>query len=277
MDWIEATGKTVEEAIEKASEILNITRDDIETTVIEEPKVGLFGRIKTEAVIRARVRPKERIARNTGVKRQRTRQERAPHDRKVKASGQGATRAVKVKPSTKEVKPKQERQKTPKMAEERKERTMEQQQQDELAVKGFLEGLITALAVEAEISISSDEESTLAEIDGEGLGFLVGRKGTTLQAIQELVRLAVRKQGISGGSRVDVDIAGYKKKREIALAEFTRTLAEEVKNTGVAKALEPMNPADRKTVHNAASEIEGVITVSSGHDPRRYVIIQPAS
>ncbi len=277
MDWIEATGKTVEEAIEKASEILNITRDDIETTVIEEPKVGLFGRIKTEAVIRARVRPKERIARNTGVKRQRTRQERPPHDRKVKASGQGATRAVKVKPSTKEVKPKQERQKTPKMAEERKERTMEQQQQDELAVKGFLEGLITALAVEAEISISSDEESTLAEIDGEGLGFLVGRKGTTLQAIQELVRLAVRKQGISGGSRVDVDIAGYKKKREIALAEFTRTLAEEVKNTGVAKALEPMNPADRKTVHNAASEIEGVITVSSGHDPRRYVIIQPAS
>jgi spoIIIJ-associated protein len=76
--------------------------------------------------------------------------------------------------------------------------------------------------------------------------------------------------------RIHVDVAGYRAKRRAALADFTRTLATKVLETGTAQALEPMSASDRKVVHDTAAEIDGITTISEGEDPRRRVVLRPA-
>ena len=76
--------------------------------------------------------------------------------------------------------------------------------------------------------------------------------------------------------RIRVDVGGYRERRREALARFTRDVAEQVKSSGVQKALEPMSPPDRKVVHDTVNEIDGVTTVSEGEDSRRRVVILPA-
>ena len=95
-------------------------------------------------------------------------------------------------------------------------------------------------------------------VDGEGLGLLVGPRGTTLQAVEELVR-AVVQHGLSGRSaRLRVDVGGYRERRREALAAFARQVADEVRGQRIERALEPMNPPDRKVVHDTVAEIDGV-------------------
>jgi spoIIIJ-associated protein len=126
--------------------------------------------------------------------------------------------------------------------------------------------------VEADV----DEDEVLVRIDGEGLGVLVGPKGATLRALEELVRAVV--QHVAGGhsARVHVDVSGYRERRRAALAAFAEKIAIEVRDTGVERALEPMTPPDRKVVHDAVGEIDGVVTGSEGEEPRRRVVIRPA-
>ena len=98
----------------------------------------------------------------------------------------------------------------------------------------------------------------LVAVEGEGLGLLVGPRGSTLQAIEELVR-AVVQHGLSGRSaRLRVDVGGYRERRREALAAFARQVADEVRDTDLERALEPMNPPDRKVVHDTVAEIDGV-------------------
>ena len=121
-----------------------------------------------------------------------------------------------------------------------------------------------------------EDETVLVAIEGEGLGLLVGPGGKTLQAIEELVR-AVVQHGLSGRSaRLRVDVGGYNERRREALAAFARQVAEDVLATNLERALEPMKPPDRKVVHDAVADIEGVATSSEGEEPRRRVVISPA-
>jgi spoIIIJ-associated protein len=106
---------------------------------------------------------------------------------------------------------------------------------------------------------------------------LVGQKGVTLQAVQELVRSMVQRRFVGQThARVRLDVAGYRARRKVALERFAREVAESVKANGVAKALDPMGSADRKVVHDAVNEIEGVSTASEGEDAARRVVIRPA-
>ena len=145
-------------------------------------------------------------------------------------------------------------------------------------VSGFLTGLVDAFGVEASVETDSiDEDTSEVRIEGNDLGLLVGPKGNTLTAIQELSRTVVHRRvpGTAAG-RVRLDVAGYRKRRREALERFTQSVADEVKASGVQKALEPMNAADRKVVHDTVNEIDGVNTLSEGEDPRRRVVIVPA-
>ena len=145
-------------------------------------------------------------------------------------------------------------------------------------VSGFLIGLVDAFGVEATVETDSiDEDTSEVRIEGNDLGLLVGPKGNTLTAIQELSRTVVHRRvpGTAAG-RVRLDVAGYRKRRREALERFTQSVADEVKSSGVQKALEPMNAADRKVVHDTVNEIDGVSTISEGEDPRRRVVIVPA-
>ena len=147
------------------------------------------------------------------------------------------------------------------------------------AVEGFLNELMSAFGrPDATVTVTVAEDEALeASVDGSELGLLVGQKGVTLQAVQELVRSMVQRQFVGQPhARVRVDVAGYRARRKEALARFATSVAESVKETGVAKALDPMGSADRKVVHDTINEIEGVVTVSEGEDAARRVVIRPA-
>ncbi|MGH9260140.1 MAG: protein jag [Acidimicrobiales bacterium] len=148
-----------------------------------------------------------------------------------------------------------------------------------VAVEGFLTDLVTAFGrPDATVTVTVAEDQALeAAVDGSELGLLVGQKGVTLQAVQELVRSMVQRRFVGQShARVRVDVAGYRARRKEALERFAVGVAESVKESGVAKALDPMGSADRKVVHDVVNDIDGVVTVSEGEDAARRVVIRPA-
>ena len=146
------------------------------------------------------------------------------------------------------------------------------------AAEAFTRGVIEAFGAPARIdtTIAAEDSTVVVEINGDNLGLLVGPKGVTLQALEELVRTVVQRQTGGHGVRINLDVAGYRAKRRAALEEFTRDVVRRVLETGREHALEPMSSGDRKVVHDVAAEIEGVDTFSEGEDPRRRVVIRPS-
>lgn len=145
-------------------------------------------------------------------------------------------------------------------------------------VADFMDGVVGSFDLDGDIvTVPVDEETVEVRVDGDDLGLLIGPKGQTLAALQELARTVVyrRADGPTGG-RVRLDVSGYRQKRREALEQFAATVAEQVKESGSEKALEPMGAPDRKIVHDAINAIDGVVTVSEGEDPRRRVVIRPA-
>jgi len=145
------------------------------------------------------------------------------------------------------------------------------------AAEAFTQGLIDAFDLGAEVHCVIEDEAILVDVRGDSLGLLVGPRGATLNAIEELVRTVVQRQTDGHGVRINVDVGGYRTKRREALAEFTRGIADRVLETGRAQALEPMSAADRKVVHDVAAEIDGIGTESEGEEPHRRVVLIPAA
>ena len=144
------------------------------------------------------------------------------------------------------------------------------------AAEDFTRGLVDAFDLGAQVDTVIEDDTVLVEVTGDNLGLLVGPRGVTLTAIEELVRTVVQRQTDGHGARIHVDVAGYRAKRRDALEEFTRKLAAEVLETGRSKRLDPMSASDRKVVHDTVAEIDGVATESEGEDPRRRVVLRPA-
>lgn len=140
----------------------------------------------------------------------------------------------------------------------------------------FMRGLLVAFGLPAEVSVAIEGDVVLVDVTGDDLGFLVGPKGATLRAVEDLVRTVVQRRTDGHGARIHVDVGGYQAKRREALARFATELAERVRSSGQELALEPMVAADRKVVHDTVAAIEGVTTASEGEDPRRRVVIRPA-
>ena len=141
----------------------------------------------------------------------------------------------------------------------------------------FTRGLVDAFGAPAQVAtIIDDEGGVLVDVTGTDLGLLVGPRGATLQAIEELVRTVVQRRTEGHGTRINVDVAGYRARRREALARFAEELASKVRESGRDQALEPMPPADRKVVHDTIADLEGVTTVSEGEEPRRRVVVRPA-
>jgi spoIIIJ-associated protein len=145
------------------------------------------------------------------------------------------------------------------------------------AAREFLVGLLERFGLDADVSVRSvDDDTVEVVVDGDGLGALIGHKGQTLQALQELARSVVQRRLAAHNGRLLVDVGGYRAKRRAALEAFTRAQAEQVRSSGVVKVLEAMPPPDRKVVHDTVNEIEGVATRSEGEEPNRRVVIVPA-
>jgi spoIIIJ-associated protein len=141
----------------------------------------------------------------------------------------------------------------------------------------FLDGLLDRMDVDADIEHRFVDGvmyvDLLAGEDPQGMGLLIGRHGQTLDALNEIVRSAVqRKTGTR--CRIVVDVEDYRKRRRSQLAERAEQAARRVRRTGKQESLEPMNPFERKIIHDAAAEVGGVETTSEGEDPRRRVVIR---
>ncbi len=148
---------------------------------------------------------------------------------------------------------------------------------EEELVNSFAEQLAEAFGIDATVETGRTSDGTLEVVlDGEEVGLLIGHGGSTLAAIEELLRVVVQRQAQGRRhSRVRLEIGGYRKRRQEALESFVRRVAEDVVATGEPKVLEPMNSADRKIVHDAIVDIPGVDTVSEGEEPRRRVAVRP--
>ena len=260
MEWVETTGETLEEAKEAALDQLGVAEDDAEFEIIDEPKQGLFGRTRGEARVRARVKPSA----------PRGKTERRPRREKEKTGERREPRPRNDRPRT-------EREDRP----EREPRPPREKVDVDPAVVGqaaseFLSGLVEAFGTTGTVSVNREDGEIEVRVEGADLGLLVGPGGATLLAIQDLTRVASQRRLGDQDTRLRIDIAGYRERRREALSRFATKVADEVKETGSARMLEPMSSADRKIVHDTLVEFEGVTTRSEGEDPRRRVVVEPA-
>ncbi len=149
--------------------------------------------------------------------------------------------------------------------------------EDQAKIAGeFLEGLVGSFGYSGSASSVIENDDITVSIEGEGLGLLIGPQGVTLVAIEELSRAVLHRACGSGTARLHVDVTGYRAARREALAGFAAQVAARAVETGKEQALDPMNASDRKVVHDALVEFEGVETLSEGDDPRRYVVVRPS-
>ena len=137
----------------------------------------------------------------------------------------------------------------------------------------FLEGLMKAMGLEAEVAARVEGESAVVDVTGGNLGVLIGRRGQTLDALQELARTAVQRR-LRSRARLLVDVEGYRARRRSSLADYARSIAERAKERGTEIELEPMNAFERKVVHDAVAEVEGVSSFSEGEEPHRKVVVR---
>jgi len=138
----------------------------------------------------------------------------------------------------------------------------------------YLERLLDIVDFDGDIDLDVEGDRAVVAVIGEGLQGLVGPNGVTLDALQELTRLAVQQQtGLR--SRLMLDVGGYRARRRTALADIARDAAAEVRSTDAPVRLDAMNPFERKVVHDAVAAIDGVRSESEGEEPDRRVVILP--
>jgi spoIIIJ-associated protein len=293
VEWVEVTAKTIEEAKDQALDQLGVDESEAEFEVLEEPKAGLFGRLRSEARVRARVAPTEVRPKLERGSRRRGRKDRPDDNGNSDAvtAAAPATTAAPLAPAPASSsrggagraanggsRPRNDRRSKP--ATDKGEAMYDAQEPAGDAGEvgeEFLSGLITAFGVRGTVSrnVLDDGDTLELAIEGDDVGMLIGPRGATLSAIQELTRTVAQRKAGEGQPRIVVDVAGYRKDRREALERFTRDVAAQVVATGVVRVLEPMPPADRKVVHDTVNTIDGVSTTSEGEEPRRRVVIQP--
>jgi spoIIIJ-associated protein len=317
VEWVETTGRTLEDAKDAALDQLGVDESDAEFEVVDEPKSGLFGLTRREARFRALVRPttpRPKIdrrdrrrrgssgnggsgrgssaerGRKSGTKTKKAGSERVASNKSAGSSSTSADAPVDDQPSSARA-PSRNRRSRPESAPSASSSTAAEPKgtpmsTDDVTVEEqasiiseFMEGLLEAYGLEGELTSEKiDDETIEIQIAGDDLGLLIGPKGQTLAAIQDLSRTVVQRQAAgTHHGRVRVDVGGYRQRRREALERFARSVAEDVKASGAQKSLEPMNAADRKVVHDTVNDIDGVATVSEGEDQRRRVVIIPAS
>lgn len=139
----------------------------------------------------------------------------------------------------------------------------------------YLEALLDILDMDGDLELDIEGDRASVAIVGADLDDLVGQRGVTLEALQELTRLAVL-QETGQRSRLMLDIGGYRVRRKAELVTLAIAAGERVAGNGQDERLAPMSPFERKVVHDALAAVEGVVTESEGEEPQRRVVVRPA-
>jgi spoIIIJ-associated protein len=354
MEWVETTAKTIDEAKSIALDQLGVGDEDAEFEIVDEPRPGLFGRMRGEARVRARVRPTR--PRPKLERRDRKRKGGSSDDRSatsdrtdtsdgadeavasakpagrsgakgsksggtkksagsagqggptrstettdtgsdaVTSTGSGAVTSTDATTDTDGSESSGRARSNQRRASQRSaagEKAMTDNQNDRhdterhdtpapdaaevgAAAVTFLTGLVDAFGLEADVTLHEVDDEMEVRVDGDNLGIMVGPRGATLLAIQDITRVASQRRLGDHQTRLRIDVAGYREKRREALARFAHKVADEVRDSGEERVLEPMPSADRKVIHDTLGDVEGVVTRSEGDDPRRYVVVAPA-
>lgn len=253
--YIECTGKTEEAAIAAALEKLGLAREEVSVEVLELAKPGFLGIGGTPAKIKVTYEAPDEAP------------EAAPPAEETpvapEAPIQTEEEAVAAPAPVKE---------TPKPA---APLNASVPADDDRAAKiaDFLTGLLEHMEVQAVPQVSVDEEGNyLVELVGQGLGAVIGRRGETLDAIQQLTGYAVN-HGQSTRVRVRIDAEGYRSKREESLERMARRTAEKAVRYRRNVTLEPMNAYERHVIHTALQEYPDVSTYSIGAEPNRRIVV----
>ncbi|WP_131768958.1 protein jag [Candidatus Protofrankia californiensis] len=149
------------------------------------------------------------------------------------------------------------------------------EQEGEIAAD-YLEALLDIVDMDGDLDLDVEGERAVVAVVGDGLDLLVGAQGETLEALQELTRLAVlQKTGVR--SRLMLDVGGHRARRRAELRDLAAAVAERVKSAARPEKLKPMTPFERKVVHDLIATIDGVVSESEGEEPQRRVVVLPAS
>ncbi len=267
MSYIDVTGKTEEEAIRKALEQLHMDRDDVSVEILERAKSGFLGIGSSPARVRVTYGQEEPEAPAAPVQPEKKPEPR-PQPRPQPKPEQPKTR--KPEPPKAPVKAPE-----PPKAAQAPAAAPEQSVPDDNArrITEFLTGLLEHMDSPAQVQVTETEKGRYSVVlEGQKLGQLIGRRGETLDAIQQLTNYAVN-SGREKRIRVHVDAENYRAKREQSLESLARKVAAKVTRYRRSVTLEPMNAYERHVIHAALQDVPGVNTYSIGSEPNRRVVV----
>ena len=303
MKYLDMTGKTEEEAISRALAQLGLDRDEVSVEILERAKSGFFGIGASPAKVRVTYgleEPEIEVAPKAAPVAPEKKPEapkpqanpalekpaEKPAEKKPQAVPTAAEEAVRTeKPARKKKKPAEKPQRRDQEAAGEEEINIPLPEPEDLGepcgaddekaaqIRTFLEGLLQHMDSAAQVTIYQPEKGRYKVIlEGEKLGALIGRRGETLDAIQQLTNYSVNR-GSDKRVRIHVDADNYRLKREQSLQHLARKVAAKVIKYKRNVTLEPMNAYERHVIHTALQDVENVTTYSMGTEPNRRVIV----
>lgn len=257
MEYIEVTGKSVDEAITNACLKLETSSDKIEYEVIDKGSNGLFGIFNSKpAKIKARVK--------SGVD---------SVDEEFKEFEKNEKKVINETIEVKKEASKKEAVKAEK-AVKAEPKAVLSNEEIESRINNFLNDMFEAMEISVEVKITFDTEDECVNVEllGDNMGLLIGKRGQTLDSIQYLTSLVVNK-GKEKYVRIKVDTENYRQRRKDTLESLAKNIAYKVKRSRRSVALEPMNPYERRIIHSALQNDKFVSTKSEGEEPFRHVVV----
>ncbi len=270
--FIDMTGKTEDEAIHRALEQLGLERDDVSVEILERAKSGFLGIGGSPATVRVSyddgqpepVKPEPKSAAPKAEKKpvycaevlQKEVRAREKQEREAKRGERRAEPKAEKAPREPAV-----------LGEEIRDEKSEQ-------IRTFLSGLLEHMDAKAEVKVYEVEKNRYKVIlEGEKLGALIGRRGETLDAIQQLTNYSINRGGESKRARVQIDAENYREKREESLERLAQKVAGKVVKYRRNVTLEPMNAYERHVIHTALQDTQYITTFSIGTEPNRRVVV----
>ena len=276
---IVTTGKTIDLAIEAALSQLGMDRDSVSVQVLAQAKAGFLGfgaspakvQVTYEAPDPAPAAPKSALG--AASRSNKPKAQKKPEAPKAEAKPEVKKEAPKAEPK-KETPKAEAKQETPKAPKEPKVYTPAEPGSVEEKIEVFLKGLLEHMGSQAVAHATKAEENTYeVELVGEDLGYLIGRRGDTLDAIQHLANYSIGRT-VEGHIRINVDAEDYRQKREESLHRYAQKKAQQVLKAHRRTTLEPMNAYERHVIHASLQDTDRITTYSVGTEPNRRVVIE---
>ena len=294
------TGKTIDLAIEAALSQLGLERDDVSVQVLAQAKSGFLGfgaapakvQVTYEAPDPVPEAPKVALSSASRSKPKAAAPVKKPQEPKVEAAPKAEPVKAEAPKAPKQEAPKAPKQEAPKAPKQEPKARQPKAPKEAKApaapktyapaeagsteekIEQFLKGLLEHMGSTAVPHAWKESEDTYkVDLVGDDLGYLIGRRGDTLDAIQHLCNYSV-KRDVEGHIRINVDAEAYREKREDSLRRYARKKAQQVLKARRRTTLEPMNAYERHVIHATLQEMDNITTHSTGTEPNRRVVIE---